>query len=394
MPTCKPSTYRVITAALLADLRAGLGTAAAGSRAGIRKRRIARCRHPAGGTRPAARADRPLSGRVDRPDPHGLHLSARDRRGGALVKANPKVTGKALEDAMQKQSWDPAVKALTAVPKVLGKMNENLSWTQKLGDAFLADQKAVMKTVQALRAKAQAREPQVDTRADGKDGTAGRRDRLHHRVAQARSGLRAHLQPGDGLRDMAVSVSALFDVSPRLRLSAGACIRHGHRRGRRHLGQLQLGRQQRQRQPEQLQQLQQDQHPEQQLPAQLREPQGRSLRQPGRGAEYSRGGDAKAAQSREQYRGHEQRWRDRAPAAREARCGIALAVGRARRSASSGSRSGSGGGGFSGAGSRCLHAGRQQPRQCEPQWWWRRRSWRWRATLMKRPVNSIRRLNR
>jgi uncharacterized membrane protein YgcG len=70
-------------------------------------------------------------------------------------KANPGVKDKALEDAMQKQSWDPAVKALTAVPQVLGHMNENLSWTQKLGDAFLADQKAVMTTVQALRAKAQ-----------------------------------------------------------------------------------------------------------------------------------------------------------------------------------------------------------------------------------------------
>jgi hypothetical protein len=71
-------------------------------------------------------------------------------------KANPSVKDKALEDAMQKQTWDPAVKALTALPQVLGHMNENLSWTQKLGDAFLADQKAVMKTVQSLRAKAQA----------------------------------------------------------------------------------------------------------------------------------------------------------------------------------------------------------------------------------------------
>jgi uncharacterized membrane protein YgcG len=71
-------------------------------------------------------------------------------------KANPKVTGKALEDAMQKQDWDPAVKALTAVPQVLGQMNDNLTWTQNLGDAFLADQAAVLKTVQSLRAKAQA----------------------------------------------------------------------------------------------------------------------------------------------------------------------------------------------------------------------------------------------
>lgn len=71
-------------------------------------------------------------------------------------KANPGVKDKALEDALQKQSWDPAVKSLTAVPQVLTMMNEKLDWTQKLGDAFLAQQADVMKTTQGLRAKAQA----------------------------------------------------------------------------------------------------------------------------------------------------------------------------------------------------------------------------------------------
>src|SRR6187399_2177747 len=70
-------------------------------------------------------------------------------------KANPDVAGKALEEAMQKQTWDPSVKGLTAVPKVLERLSENLGWMHKLGDAFLADQASVMKTVQALRRKAQ-----------------------------------------------------------------------------------------------------------------------------------------------------------------------------------------------------------------------------------------------
>jgi hypothetical protein len=35
-------------------------------------------------------------------------------------------------------------------------MSEKIDWTQKLGDAFLADQKKVLDTVQSLRAKAQA----------------------------------------------------------------------------------------------------------------------------------------------------------------------------------------------------------------------------------------------
>jgi len=71
-------------------------------------------------------------------------------------KENPKVTGKALEDAMQKQPWDPNVKALTAVPQTLYMMNDQLKWTQDLGDAFLAQQTDVLDAVQRLRARADA----------------------------------------------------------------------------------------------------------------------------------------------------------------------------------------------------------------------------------------------
>src|SRR5215218_4622404 len=70
-------------------------------------------------------------------------------------KANPKVKDKALEDALQKQPWDASVKSIVAVPQVLEMMNEKLDWTQKLGDAFLAQQSEVVATVQKLRGKAQ-----------------------------------------------------------------------------------------------------------------------------------------------------------------------------------------------------------------------------------------------
>jgi uncharacterized protein DUF3300/endosialidase-like protein len=70
------------------------------------------------------------------------------------VQANPGVTGKALEDAMQKQSWDPSVKALTAVPQTLQMMNDKLDWTRDLGDAFLAQQADVLQAVQRLRQRA------------------------------------------------------------------------------------------------------------------------------------------------------------------------------------------------------------------------------------------------
>ena len=69
---------------------------------------------------------------------------------------NSKMTGKALEDAMQKQAWDPSVKALTAVPETLQMMNDQLKWTQDLGDAFLAQQSDVLDAVQRLRARADA----------------------------------------------------------------------------------------------------------------------------------------------------------------------------------------------------------------------------------------------
>ncbi|MEZ5585570.1 MAG: DUF3300 domain-containing protein [Sedimenticolaceae bacterium] len=70
------------------------------------------------------------------------------------AKANPDLKDKALEDALQEQSWDPAVKAIVAVPQVLTMMDEKLDWTQKLGDAFLVQQEEVMRTVQNLRGKA------------------------------------------------------------------------------------------------------------------------------------------------------------------------------------------------------------------------------------------------
>ena len=72
------------------------------------------------------------------------------------VKANPSLKDKALQDALQQQPWDPSVKSLTVLPQVLTMMSEKLDWTQKLGDAFLADQQGVMATVQALRGKAVA----------------------------------------------------------------------------------------------------------------------------------------------------------------------------------------------------------------------------------------------
>ena len=73
-----------------------------------------------------------------------------------FAKQNASLKGEALTKALESQSWDPSVKSLVNFPQVLTMMNDKLDWTQKLGDAFLAQQKPVMDTIQSLRAKAQA----------------------------------------------------------------------------------------------------------------------------------------------------------------------------------------------------------------------------------------------
>jgi hypothetical protein len=70
------------------------------------------------------------------------------------AKQNKSLKGDAMKAALEKQSWDNSVKALVPFPEVLTMMSEKLEWTQKLGDAFLAQQKDVMDTVQKLRRKA------------------------------------------------------------------------------------------------------------------------------------------------------------------------------------------------------------------------------------------------
>jgi hypothetical protein len=58
--------------------------------------------------------------------------------------------------AAENEPWDPSVRALVAFPPLLTKMNNELEWTQKLGDAFLIQEAQLMTTVQALRERAYA----------------------------------------------------------------------------------------------------------------------------------------------------------------------------------------------------------------------------------------------
>jgi hypothetical protein len=72
------------------------------------------------------------------------------------VSENKKLKGDSLKAAVDKEKWDDSIKALVATPSVLAMMSSKLDWTQKLGDAVLAQQADVMDAIQRLRAKAQA----------------------------------------------------------------------------------------------------------------------------------------------------------------------------------------------------------------------------------------------
>jgi hypothetical protein len=69
-------------------------------------------------------------------------------------KKNTSLEGEAREKALESEDWDPSVKAIALFPDLLGRMSENLDWTQDLGDAFLGQQPQVLDTVQALRKQA------------------------------------------------------------------------------------------------------------------------------------------------------------------------------------------------------------------------------------------------
>jgi hypothetical protein len=72
------------------------------------------------------------------------------------AEQNKNLKGDALKKAVDQKKWDDSIKSLAATPDVLSMMSDKLDWTQKLGDAVLAQQADVMDAIQRLRQKAQA----------------------------------------------------------------------------------------------------------------------------------------------------------------------------------------------------------------------------------------------
>lgn len=69
-------------------------------------------------------------------------------------RRNPGLDGDRAVRAVERMDWDPSVKSLVAFPQILSLMDEKLDWTERLGDAFYAQQADVLDTVQSLRQKA------------------------------------------------------------------------------------------------------------------------------------------------------------------------------------------------------------------------------------------------
>jgi hypothetical protein len=69
---------------------------------------------------------------------------------------NASLKGSQLTAALKAQTWDPSVKSIVPYPRVLHMMDAKIEWTERLGEAFLADQAAIMDSIQRLRGLAQS----------------------------------------------------------------------------------------------------------------------------------------------------------------------------------------------------------------------------------------------
>jgi Protein of unknown function (DUF3300) len=72
-----------------------------------------------------------------------------------FLKENPNLKGQDLGAQVDRQDWDPSVKALCQFPSVMANLDRDLSWTQELGDANYNQSADVMQAIQIMRHKAQ-----------------------------------------------------------------------------------------------------------------------------------------------------------------------------------------------------------------------------------------------
>jgi hypothetical protein len=80
--------------------------------------------------------------------------------------------GDKLAKEVDKQDWDPSVKAMAQFPSVLENMDKNLSWTSSLGEAYVTQPQDVTDAVQTLREEAR-KGGQLNTNEQEKVTTQG-----------------------------------------------------------------------------------------------------------------------------------------------------------------------------------------------------------------------------
>lgn len=71
-----------------------------------------------------------------------------------FVRAHPDLEGAEAVRAAAGQGWDSSVQTLVAFPEVLERMNAELDWTRRIGEAFLLQEADLMLAVQTLRQRA------------------------------------------------------------------------------------------------------------------------------------------------------------------------------------------------------------------------------------------------
>jgi Protein of unknown function (DUF3300) len=70
------------------------------------------------------------------------------------MQRHSNLKGDELAKEVDKQDWDPSVKAMAQFPSVLENMDKNLSWTSSLGEAYVNQPQDVTDAVQTLRQQA------------------------------------------------------------------------------------------------------------------------------------------------------------------------------------------------------------------------------------------------
>jgi hypothetical protein len=70
------------------------------------------------------------------------------------VSENNQLSPETIQKRLDSKNWEPSVKALVPFPNILERLNDDLEWTERLGNAFLQDEELVLASIQSLRQKA------------------------------------------------------------------------------------------------------------------------------------------------------------------------------------------------------------------------------------------------